>query len=52
MTEYICKLCHYVQDPIAGVSTHNIKPYTEFKDLPDDWVCPECGADKSEFEEA
>ncbi|HIS54789.1 TPA: rubredoxin [Candidatus Galligastranaerophilus gallistercoris] len=52
MTKYICKLCHYVYDPIAGDSTQNIKPNTEFKDLPDDWVCPECGADKSEFEEA
>jgi len=23
---------------------------TAFKDLPDDWVCPKCGAEKEFFE--
>ncbi len=52
MSKYICTLCHYVYDPALGDSVQNIPPGVEFKDLPDDWVCPECGAGKEEFEEA
>ena len=29
-----------------------IAPGTAFEDIPDDWVCPLCGADKSNFEKA
>jgi len=27
----------------------NIPPGTPFEELPEDWVCPVCGADKSMF---
>ncbi len=50
MQKYVCKLCNYVYDPEIGDPTQNIPAGTEFDSLPDDWVCPECGADKSEFE--
>ncbi|HOV52766.1 MAG TPA: rubredoxin, partial [Methanothrix sp.] len=33
-----------------GDPTSGIAPGTSFEDLPDDWVCPECGADKDQFE--
>lgn len=49
--KYICKLCQYVYDPEKGDDVQGIKPGVEFDDLPVDWVCPVCGADKSEFEE-
>jgi rubredoxin-NAD+ reductase len=27
-----------------------VEPGTTFEDLPDEWVCPECGAGKEDFE--
>ena len=48
--KYVCKVCGYVYDPAIGDSESGIKPGTSFADLPADWVCPVCGADKSSFE--
>ncbi|MEN6384851.1 MAG: rubredoxin [Phycisphaerales bacterium] len=50
MQKYQCLLCSYVYDPEAGDPDNGIEPGTEFTDLPEDWVCPECGAPKDEFE--
>ncbi len=50
MERYRCTVCGYIYDPKEGDSTQNIKPGTPFKDLPDTWVCPVCGAPKSDFE--
>jgi len=50
MKKYECTVCGYIYDPEAGDPENNIKPGTAFKDLPKDWVCPECGAGKEEFE--
>jgi rubredoxin len=41
----------YTYDPEAGDYERNIPPGTPFEDLPDDWCCPECGAEKEFFEE-
>lgn len=51
MKKYHCTVCGYVYDPAAGDPDAGITAGTSFDDLPDDWVCPECGADKSFFEE-
>ena len=48
--KYVCKLCGYVYDPAVGDPDGNIAAGTKFEDLPDDWVCPTCGAPKSSFE--
>jgi len=45
-----CTVCGYVYDPEKGDPDGGIAPGTRFEDIPDDWVCPECGAAKSEFE--
>jgi rubredoxin len=50
MEKWECEVCGYIYDPEAGDSDNGIKPGTAFEDLPDDWVCPECGASKDEFE--
>ena len=50
MTKYVCTVCDYVYDPEVGDPDNGIAPGTAFEDLPDDWVCPECGVDKDEFE--
>ncbi|MTI65526.1 MAG: rubredoxin [Firmicutes bacterium] len=50
MDKYVCVPCGYVYDPAEGDPEGGIKPNTPFKDLPDDWVCPVCGAGKDLFE--
>ncbi len=49
MDKYECP-CGYVYDPEEGDVENGIDPKTEFKDLPEDWVCPLCGAEKEYFE--
>jgi rubredoxin len=50
MDKYICTVCGYVYDPEKGDSSSNVAPGTAFENLPDDWVCPECGIGKDQFE--
>ena len=48
--KYKCKVCGYIYDPELGDLDGGIKPGTPFEEIPDGWVCPVCGAAKSEFE--
>lgn len=49
MARYVCEVCGYVYDPEKGDPERGIAAGTSFDDLPEDWVCPVCGADKSNF---
>jgi rubredoxin len=48
--KYNCSICGYEYDPASGDPDNGVKPGTKFSDLPKDWVCPTCGADKDQFE--
>lgn len=48
--KYVCTLCGYVYDPEKGDPDNGVEPGTPFSKLPDDWVCPDCGAPKDAFE--
>ena len=50
MDKWVCTICGYVYDPAKGDTESGVKPGTSFEALPDDWVCPDCGAPKSDFE--
>jgi len=50
MKKYKCLMCGYIYDPAVGDPDNGVAAGTAFEDLPDDWVCPECGAGKDEFE--
>jgi len=50
MKKYKCLLCGYIYDPAVGDPDNGVEAGTAFEDLPDNWVCPECGAGKNEFE--
>ncbi len=50
MAKYRCTICGYVYDPELGDPDGGIEPGTPFEEIPDDWVCPVCGAAKSDFE--
>ena len=46
---YICSGCGYEYDPAQGDEGSEIPPETLFEQLPEDWVCPECGEGKEQF---
>jgi rubredoxin len=48
--KWICVICGYIYDEALGMPDHGIAPGTKFGELPDDWVCPECGSPKESFE--
>lgn len=48
MKKYEC-VCGYVYDEAVGDPENGIQAGTKFEDIPDDWVCPQCGLDKSAF---
>ena len=50
MAKYKCSVCGWIYDPEIGDEEGGIAPGTPFEELPDDWVCPVCGAAKSDFE--
>jgi len=49
MKKYVCDVCGYIYDPELGDPDNGIEPGTSFEALPDDWVCPMCGASKEDF---
>ena len=51
MAKWECKLCGYVYDSEKGDPDNGLEPGTAWEDVPDDWVCPLCGAGKGEFKE-
>jgi len=48
--KYACSVCGYVYDPILGDPDSGIQPGTPFEKLPENWVCPVCGASKDQFD--
>lgn len=50
MRKFQCNICGFVYDESEGDLTHGIKPGTRWEDIPEDWVCPECGVAKADFE--
>ena len=49
MKKYVCDVCGWVYDPANGYPLGGIEPGTSFEDLPEDFLCPECGAGKDSF---
>jgi len=49
MAKYKCSVCGWIYDPELGDQEGGIAPGIPFEKLPDDWVCPVCGAAKSDF---
>jgi len=51
MKKYKCTICGYLYDPEQGDPSDGIEAGIPFNKLPDDYICPVCGAGKDEFEE-
>ncbi|TCD48046.1 rubredoxin [Chlorobium sp. N1] len=50
MQKWVCVPCGYVYDPEVGDPDSGVQPGTPFEEVPEDWVCPVCGVDKTLFE--
>lgn len=50
LKKWMCLNCGYIYDEELGDADEGIAPGTRWDDIPDDWVCPDCGTAKSEFE--
>jgi len=46
--KYKC-VCGYVYDESAGDPDNAVQPGTSWADIPEDFVCPICGAGKDAF---
>ena len=49
MKKYVCDVCGWTYDPRVGDPDNGVEAGTAFEDIRDDWVCPECGAEKDRF---
>jgi len=47
---YQCGTCGYIYDEAEGLPAEGFPPGTRWADIPDTWVCPDCGMAKSQFE--
>jgi len=50
ISKWRCDACDYIYIPEFGDPQNGISPGTPFENLPDTWICPECGVPKSVFE--
>jgi len=50
MSKYKCQICGYIYNPELGDPDGHVPPSTPWEKLPDDWVCPVCGATKDKFD--
>lgn len=50
MEKWECLVCGYIYDPEKGDPDNGVESGTSFEELPENWVCPECGASKEQFE--
>ena len=47
---YFCVVCGWIYDEATGDPEAGLAPGTRWEDVPEDWVCPDCGASKHDFE--
>lgn len=50
MNKWQCMTCGFIYDEAEGLPDDGIKPGTKWEDVPEDWICPECGTPKEDFE--
>jgi rubredoxin len=50
MKKWQCIVCGWIYDEAEGCEEEAIAPGTAWDDVPEDFVCPECGVSKEDFE--
>ena len=46
---YRCQYCSHVFDEAEGDPESGLAPGTRWEDVPDDWICTECGSEKRDY---
>ncbi len=49
MAKWECLICGYIYDEARGDPDSGIAAGTRWEDIPDDWICPDCGVGKADF---
>ncbi len=47
---WMCIICGWIYDEEKGAPEEGLAPGTRWEDVPEDWVCPDCGAGKEDFD--
>ncbi|MCP5180530.1 MAG: rubredoxin [Pseudomonadales bacterium] len=47
---YRCLFCNFEYDEALGLPEQGVAAGTRWEDLPEDWICPQCGAEKADYE--
>ncbi|MGI4837102.1 MAG: rubredoxin [Janthinobacterium lividum] len=50
MKKWQCIVCGLIYDERDGWPDDGIAPGTLWQDVPEDWLCPDCGVGKMDFE--
>lgn len=50
MDKWTCRVCGFTYDQALGLPDEGIAAGTSWDNIPEDWVCPECGSAKGEFD--
>jgi rubredoxin len=50
MKKWMCVNCGYMYDEALGDPANGLAPGTRWADVPEDWICPDCGMAKADFE--
>ncbi len=48
--QWQCIVCGFIYDEEKGLPEEGIAPGTRWDEIPEDWVCPDCGVSKQDFE--
>ena len=48
--QWQCMVCGFIYDEAQGLPEDGIAPGTPWHEIPDDWMCPDCGVGKEDFE--
>ena len=48
--KYKCITCGWIYDESQGLPEEGVAAGTRWEDVPEDWLCPDCGVGKSDFE--
>ena len=49
LRKWQCFFCGFIYDQAVGMPEDGITPGTAWGNIPDDFICPDCGAAKSDF---
>lgn len=50
MKKWQCVVCGLIYDESQGWPEEGILAGTRWEDVPQDWLCPDCGVSKADFE--